>query len=901
MKKKVYLLLGLAVSLLSVNVVTSCKDTEEDEVENLRNATYKALGDLQGQIDVLGDAKASVSSVQALQDSIQAINDRIAALNTCGCDLSPYYTSAQIDNLFSGVYTKTEVGTLLSNYFTKDEVTTMTENYATKQNISDSIAKLEAKIGTLIDELNAKIKNNIDSIKLLDGKINNNADSLKTLDDKIKNNSDSLKNLDDKIKNNSDSLKNLDDKIKNNSDSLKTLDDKIKNNSDSLKTLDDKIKNNSDSLKTLDDKIKNNSDSLKTLDDKIKNNSDSLKTLDDKIKNNSDSLKILDDSIKSNASKIKTLNDSIKANSVKIDTLFNNFATLDSLLQAVQTKVQENTDSINSLLSQVSGINTILDNLQTDVNALKDSVNTLRTDLDALTLRVDKLEEKVAGIEDELKVVDLSAVLIQGAYNPVFGYFNTPFGINSNVLMSYYGTFENSVDFPAEALSDAAIDIIGTPASETFDGDVFTESAGTLFLTFNPSTFDLDSLSNISIVNSKGEEAMVKLSTDSIKTVDETLYFGYTRAAASAPVYQINSTVEAIDESKVISFDKSLAKDLKNIVTSAGKGVSIASLASDIYKNINDVAEINAVKADVKATNYKAAYSVYSDFGIAATGIKPLSYDADLSGILDKAYDKAYDKVINAAHTIIDKAVNRIKSTFGDSIVSLSIDSIKFSTPDSIKIPISIKTKAKVTGTATGTVHDDATGTDETVSSVIDASATIAYDTTVVIKTVDIIGDLGSSLDNFNSTIADLNDYVGTINTYYDKIIDKSAYNTALDNILEPISNKIKNVIGKISVEPCLIVVDDKGSKLASAVKSAPSNISGTKVDIFPTSFTGEFLAPAYAKYIAVNGNGKTYKFGDKGFTSMSVTLNSGLNTIIYASVDYFGKTRCQVYYVNVE
>lgn len=817
MKKKVYLLLGLAVSLLSVNVVTSCKDTEEDEVENLRNATYTALGDLQSQIDVLGDAKASVSSVQALQDSIQAINDRIAALNTCGCDLSPYYTSAQIDNLFSGVYTKTEVGNLLSNYFTKDEVTTMTENYATKQNISDSIATLEKKIGALIDELNAKIKNNVDSIKLLDNKINNNADSLKTLDDKIK------------------------------------------------------------------------------------NNSDSLKTLDDKIKNNSDNLKILDDSIKSNASKIKMLNDSIKANSLKIDTLFNNFSTLDSLLQTVQTKVQENTDSINSLLTQVSNINTILDNLQTDVAALKDSVNTLRTDLKALTLRVDKLEETVAGIEDELKVVELNSVLIQGAYNPVFGYFNTPFGINSNVLMSYYGSFDNDVNFPAEALTDAAIDIVGTTTSETFSGDVFTKSAGTLYVTFNPSTFDLDSLSNISIVNSKGEEAMVKLSTDSIKTVDNTLYFGYTRAAASAPVYQINTTVESIDESKVISFDKSLAKDLKNIVTSGGKGVSIASLASDIYKSINDVAEINAVKADVKATNYKAAYSVYSDFGIAATGIKPLSYDADLSGILDKAYDKAYDKVINAAHTIIDKAVGRIKSTVGDSIISLSIDSIKFSTADSIVIPIKIKTTADVKGSATGTVHNDATGEDETISSVIDASTTIEYDTTIVIKTADIIGDLGSSLDNFNSMISDLNEYVGTINTYYDKIVDKSAYNTAIDNILEPISNRIKNVIGKISVEPCLIVVDDKGSKLASAVKSAPSNISGTKVDIYPTSFTGEFLAPAYAKYIAVNGTGKTYKFGDEGFTTMSVTLNSGLNTIVYASVDYFGRTRCQVYYVNVE
>ncbi len=829
MKKKVYLLLGLAVSLLSVNVVTSCKDTEEDEVENLRNATYTALGDLQGQIDVLGDAKASVSSVQALQDSIQAINDRIAALNTCGCDLSPYYTSAQIDNLFSGVYTKTEVGNLLSNYFTKDEVTTMTENYATKQNISDSIATLEKKIGALIDELNAKIKNNIDSIKLLDAKISNNADSLKTLDDKIN----------------------------------------------------------------------NNSDSLKTLDDKIKNNSDSLKTLDDKIKNNSDSLKTLDDSIKSNASKIKMLNDSIKANSLKIDNLFSNFSTLDSLLQTVQTKVQENTDSINSLLTQVSNINTILGNLQTDVDALKDSVNTLRTDLKALTLRVYKLEETVAGIEDELKVVELNSVLIQGAYNPVFGYFNTPFGINSNVLMSYYGSFETEVDFPVQALSDAAGDIVGTPASETFNGDVFTKSAGTLYVTFNPSTFDLDSLSNISIVNSKGEEAMVKLSTDSIKTVDETLYFGYTRAAASAPVYQINSTVESIDENKVISFDKSLAKDLKNIVTSGGKGVSIASLASDIYKSINNVAEINAVKADVKATNYKAAYSVYSDFGIAATGIKPLSYDADLSGILDKAYDKAYDKVINAAHTIIDKAVGRIKSTVGDSIVSLSIDSIKFSTPDSINIPIKIKTIADVTGTATGTVNK--TGITDTIKSTIKASTTIEYDTTIVIKTADIIGDLGSSLDNFNSMIGDLNEYVGTINTYYDKIVDKSAYNTALDNVLEPISNRIKNVIGKISVEPCLIVVDDKGSKLASAVKSAPSNISGTTVDIYPTSFTGEFLAPAYAKYIAVNGSGKTYKFGDKGFTTMSVTLNSGLNTIVYASVDYFGKTRCQVYYVNVE
>ncbi|MDE6721716.1 MAG: hypothetical protein K2J84_06180 [Bacteroidaceae bacterium] len=254
----------------------------------------------------------------------------------------------------------------------------------------------------------------------------------------------------------------------------------------------------------------------------------------------------------------------------------------------------------------------------------------------------------------------VTSLILQAANNKVYPAFNTPFGLNSMVLMTYYGNLATSVEkFPVsnaksmgvEMNADFNVDWSKILSSEDYyqisskklaylteDGDA---SLGTLWFTVNPGTVKNLKTTNFSLVNSKDEESAVKFS--SIEKDDETLFmFGMgSRAAAGNGngLYRANATValDKLDEIKV-NIEPGLVDALKSAVKNH-KGSDMLYLLDVIKSQLNNVCVANALRYTYTPVTRdengnlvsEEEAKVYSNYGLAATAFKPLSF-ATLKG-----------------------------------------------------------------------------------------------------------------------------------------------------------------------------------------------------------------------------------------------------------------------------
>ena len=192
--------------------------------------------------------------------------------------------------------------------------------------------------------------------------------------------------------------------------------------------------------------------------------------------------------------------------------------------------------------------------------------------------------------------------------------------------------------------------------------------------------------------------------------------------------------------------------------------------------------------------------------------------------------------------------------------------------------------------------------------------------------------------DNTDSAVDGLNKFVGSVAGMQDNIDSQLAtIKTKIHNYLTRFMNGIDKVFNKAAsiashpnrfIQPALFATaDGKDVFHISRTHIAPTQIKkGTKLMIFPTTLTGEIVAPAFKKYIAVvdawkfdaNYNpteavankfntgamnqvldGNTYNI-QKPF---EYTVNAPAGTvleIIYECLGYNGKVAGKKYYIEV-
>ena len=155
--------------------------------------------------------------------------------------------------------------------------------------------------------------------------------------------------------------------------------------------------------------------------------------------------------------------------------------------------------------------------------------------------------------------------------------------------------------------------------------------------------------------------------------------------------------------------------------------------------------------------------------------------------------------------------------------------------------------------------------------------------------------DISDIVDNVNNAL----DVVTSVNGLCESAnkIFKNVYEMEGKLLAGNYLNRIFKYIDKASAysakgiyklfQPVLLVNSESGFGFAG-IRGVPATVSG-KVEVIPTTYSNGLVAPVYKKYISVNGaNGKVL---DEGQVTLDITsdLKTGINTVEYYAVDYFG------------
>ena len=837
-------------------------------------------------------------------------------------------------------------------------------NYVTKQEFNDSIANLAGKIAT-----------NKAEIERLEAKIDSINKALQDADEALRGDIADLVNAD----------LNLQQQITDLYNTLTTLQTTITNTYNELKSRVDAsstlIAVNTAAIGAISMSINDLQDKVKTLE------SDLAKTIQDVI--NAHEL------AKADSIRIDALENELEAlrneHNVDIDSIAQELSTIKESVNAAVELANENLEKANeytnmlisSVVERIKQTNERIDatNLRVDQieaayqaadKALQDQIDELKADLKDLEDRVAKNEEDIAKLFNLFDKVDealkqfITGILIQGTENPVIGSFSLPVNIQSNVLMSYYGYAGSyGAQFPTyypryyvsdyEVLSQKDIEMLGiTPTMLAEDGEALVSSAGKIYVTVNPSNVNFEG-QTLPIVNSIEEESGIKLAP--LAYSDKKLTFGYTRSAANG-LYEAEATLAAADIEKVamkFDFDAAQIKQTVKDVLTPQDGVNVTQVANtvfDVMNQFNQKLDANALKA-TWTDSLGVTRSVYSQYNLATTAVKPLSY----SFMKDANYTSfpGFDQVRNFTGKLMDKLANKIKLVTPDVNVDLDINKINHISISKIDIDEeSIEVIVKVNETFVANVpggdvvdnYGNVIGRYDSTNGTVTINTTIKADITELKKLlkdmeVDVNDLLQSEEDEINKIIDQINDYIeqlGDLQELADKLanIDNKVDETAADlkdkiiYYLDKIENKLLSAVNSANkaLQPVLLVKTTDGVQRVSQTIYEPTWMTAGDVQFVPTSYTAELIAPAYKKLVGVTNvysMDRSKNAQDNGGEYLSV-LNeangkAGVaevlegNTLVvdfsakkgyiyevtYTSVDYSGMVVAKKFYVTVK
>ena len=541
-------------------------------------------------------------------------------------------------------------------------------------------------------------------------------------------------------------------------------------------------------------------------------------------------------------------------------------------------------DAIESQLCKVDceAVKADVDALKEEVRALKDALEGVasKDDLDALTLRVDDLEaqneeilERIATLEEQMK---LKGITVHSVYTPSFGSFNSSFGLNSNILLGYYGSIANGdPDFGSDGLEG---------------GDVVSKNLGTVYLTIDPLNVDFTGY-DVNLVNSLGESAGVTMTA--LAKSEHDIKLGYTRAEGNNYLYETTAEIASADDVQHVTLNTQGYKDALKDIINYKDGVNFSNIASLIYNTVHTDLSANAVEVSHETE------SVISKYEISAAVVKPLSIST-VEALASINGDAVASKVSSVANKVVSKVQSVLADRFGDKLISFEVENIQLIPEGSeikVVIPkntIEITLNATVTGGAGGNVNG--TGKNE-------------EDIEFYIPATDFAGMFDGAQNQINDMIDMVNNYISKINNAWTTITTGSG-SAIIDKAVEVIVNKTLSIADRAShlANPTLFVVDGDKLKRLSTIEAAPTVLENATVELIPSSNSLELIVPFYKKYLSATGvsilakdgtdiNGATFD-GTTLHATMNVTA-SGVTAITYQVADYAGEIRQATYYIK--
>lgn len=659
-----------------------------------------------------------------------------------------------------------------------------------------------------------------------------------------------------------------------------------------------------------------------------------------------------------------------KTNSQKLTTL----ETLYNGLIGDMSDLTNIADEIRALKAMDDDLQSQLDVQGETIEGLSEDLEQFNIDLEALKNRVAANETAINEINTKLqKLTDLenrinsliTSMIVQGVYNPLFGTFSLPIGVQSNMLVSYYGysdkqpyTFPStqqiaSVDNEPQLTADeyAVLQACGLTGEPIENGAVLIDSKdanlGRLFVTINPNNIDFTN-GDLTLVNSQDAPCSVKLKN--LQRSNEVLTFGYSRAANNG-FYQADAylepNLEAINNIKV-EIDPKLKSTMKDILSDGTSGLrtNALHLMKALYDQFNGFLPAYGLKAGWTVNN--EPYAVYSNYNIAATAFRPLSYNF----LRGESFGKHLPIIDPLNNAIISINAGDYKFDFSDIKINIDTDNLDLDFTFS-------KVELKYDGTFEVSVSGDVDGELVTLTGNVDPKDLDAF----ISQLNKQFNDLAENQWNadvekaFRGALEQLN---GRIDAAVNQaIIDMQVkINGKIESMINDIQNQVNDKVGnyidkfnsfinryndvakrinKILDNPNYYMqpaVFYEGSSardfLLSTNPANPTvlvNEGGNGFMIYATSYNAEVLAPAYKKVVAVtdvidNATGKSVSDaksqcvainGGAEFLATVVPGNqkrfaiptSGMKAgytyeILYTAVDYTGVTATARYYVTV-
>lgn len=602
-------------------------------------------------------------------------------------------------------------------------------------------------------------------------------------------------------------------------------------------------------------------------------------------------------------------------------------------------------------------------------NTAKDAADKATAAVATLTTRVETVEKSVKELTAQLDAMTgklnhlITSIEIQQVKNPVFGKMNLPLDVNSKMLVSYFGEASN-VNFPPVnssateynnnlVISAADQNLLGI-STENFNGYLGAEDGnlklGSVYMTVNPAGVDLEG-AKFEMVNSQGVASSVKLS-ELVKS-DEVLKFGFGGRAADPTLpslYVADATLPVADIDKIKltlggNFESEVEDLLKNHTLS-----DLAQVAKLIYGQFNNKIEATGVKAgweyeqttydeEGNATTETIKDATFSEFGLAATTFKPLSYKflygrhfkplPTISPIEDFTLDSKLTITMpsfnfNFNNVTLDFKFEGITVSLAGSEIVVNIpktpvydndgNPIGYIQPDPVIVDNFADLEGAINNSLATSLAAQDTKLQEAFKKAINNIAT------------QINGEINKEMaklktnieTQFNNIVTEIqnkvNGYLGTVNNYIDKA---NSFLNRINRFIEDPNHYLQVTM--------LYSANDGAFHQVSNSSVAPTTLvlnGGDGITLHPTSYTYDMIAPSFKKYVAVtkvydtktgvtdealtkaanNEAGLLNTVFPGNYTDVALKLTKGYTyEIVYSSLDYHGVTSTRKFYIAAE
>ena len=489
---------------------------------------------------------------------------------------------------------------------------------------------------------------------------------------------------------------------------------------------------------------------------------------------------------------------------------------------------------------------------------------------------------------------DITGAIVDGTKNPVFGYLQSGV-LDLNLASAYYG-------YAAEGDSFWGIDG-GKVVGANEEGN-----AGYIYITLNPAQVAPE-LVSVELTTTSGKKAE-GFKLGDLQECNEDLTWGYTRAASGfykIPVTCVTPENDGFDVNKgeLKEAAKNILSELKN---PKATNLNLGQIATTMYHAANN--QLKKLRVQITFKLYDATKGEYVDRTVSteakmgAFAVKPLSFNflkdnqalAKLAqfGVEHFRIPTLSDKLAKIADAV------KFNVTASGNVVTMltAIDVIARENAnggvDFFKngevVPFMTLDNAKI-------VDDDQVDIDNrSHTQYIYKIQTNALDEVMASINKQISDKLQPIQNALNS--AKLNNYVEKYDNYVPKV---NAW-------LKKISANIANV--NRLLQPALFISGESGEIAIAGTDNhftAPTVKLGGSYMLCATTYTAEFLAPAYKKAlsadnatITVDGKDASKPFAGNVQKALFTPTKEGVCKITYEAVDYSGVPVEKNFYINV-